>query len=575
MSRSALAQNEHLSLNTHQITTEVDSTSAIGLNIDRYLSAMESMGFSGAIIVSQGDNLILRKGYGLADRNTRRPYTPHTVQSLGSITKQFTAAAILLLESQEKLSVGDSISSYFEDIPKDKQDITIHQLLTHTSGLPGGIGPDEEPIQAQSYVDRLMEEPLRFKPGSNYAYSNSGYTLLGIIVERVSGKGYEEFLREELLLPAGVTKTGYLLPNWDSDQLAVGYTKGEKWGQVYKRGWLEDGPGWHLRANGGLHTNVDDMYLWFKNALQEPKVLSPEAVYKWTTGHVSENYGHSDYGYGWEVYDHNQWGKVIAHGGSNRIFSADFVWLPEQELFFYLQGNSSLIAAYQQRNALLGAAFNPDFQMPPTIVPDENAQPQTAQQREGIYALDGGSLELTADDTRLVAKISGQSALNLMLDPTEQQRKQFAELNQRTRKAMEKLKMGQEDALAGLMRDGEDPIPPTTAILNRVRQIGNLDSLHVIGSFANPPGSRFAKYGPWTTFIYAEFAHWNQYWNFVWNHDGTFQGEYSGPWPTFILIPTAEYQYTGIRQGPPWDTVKINYDNDCLLVAKQRACTEQ
>ncbi|MDZ7692590.1 MAG: serine hydrolase domain-containing protein [Balneolaceae bacterium] len=503
----------------------------------------------------------------------RHPYTPTTIQFHGSITKQMTSAAILLLESRGELSVDDSIAAYFDDITEDKQDITIHQLLTHSSGLPGGVGSDDEPLGAQAYIDRVMGEALQFDPGTDYAYSNVGYALLGIIVEQVSGQGYEEFLREELLLPAGLTETGYVLPNWDRSRLAVGYRYGEKWGLVYERGWLEDGPGWHLRANGGLHTSVDDMYRWFKNTLRGQRVLSEEIVGRWTTGYVTESNGVSRYGYGWVVYD-TEWGPMIAHSGSNRIFSADFVWLTEKDVFFYIQGNTSVIAASQQRSSILGAVFKTDFLMPPLIESKDDADPKIAQQRESVYHLEGGKLELTADDTRLVAKLTGQAALNLLLNPTEEQKKKFAELNRRTRDAMAKLKAGQKDALAGLMREGEDPVAPTSVLLNRINQIGNLDSLHVIGTFANAPGSRFADDGPWTTFVYAEFANWNQYWNIVWNNDATFKGEYSGPWPTFIFVPTAEDRYTGVRQGPPWDTIGILFEDECLVVEEVRACIE-
>jgi CubicO group peptidase (beta-lactamase class C family) len=129
----------------------IGGESEIGGNIHRYLSAMEALGFSGAIIVTHGEEVVVREGYGLADRETRRPYTPATVQDHGS--------------------------------PEDKQDITIHQLLTHSSGLTGGVGPDEEPIGAQYFLNRLMAAPLQFKPGSGYGYSNAGYSLLGMIVE--------------------------------------------------------------------------------------------------------------------------------------------------------------------------------------------------------------------------------------------------------------------------------------------------------------------------------------------------------------------------------------------------------
>ena len=547
--------------------------SQIAVNIDQYLSAIEAIGFSGAIIVSKSDSVVLRKGYGLADRENQRPYTPNSIQSHGSLTKQMTAAAILLLEYRGKLSVEDSISTYFNNLPEDKQHITIHQMLTHTSGLPGGVGSDEEPIQSQAYIDRVMQEPLQFDPGTNYAYSNVGYALLGIIVEHVSGQGYEQFLRDELLLPAGITETGYVLPNWDQDRLAVGYRNGERWGLVYNHGWLEDGPGWHLRANGGLHTTVDDMYLWFKNTLQGQGALSEETVTRWTKGYITESNRESKYGYGWVIYD-TEWGPMIAHSGSNRIFSADFVWLPEKDLFFYIQGNTSIIAASRQRESILGAALKSDFLMPPLVEPMDEASSPPTQQREGIYHLDGGKLELKADHTRLVAKLWGQSALNLMLNHTEEEKTHFAELNRRTRNAMDKLKAGQKDALKDLMRQEEDPIAPTGAMLKRINQIGNLDSLHVIGTFANTHGSRFADYGPWTTFVYAEFANWNQYWNIVWNSDSTFEGDYSGPWPTFILVPTADDQYKAIRQGPPWDTIELQFEDKCLMSSDLNACKE-
>lgn len=540
--------------------------------MDRYLLAMEALGFSGAIIVNHGGEVVLREGYGLADREARRPYTPTTVQTHGSVTKQMTGAAILLLESRGELSVDDRIALYFDEVPEDKRDITIHQLLTHSSGLPGGLGPDDEPIGADAFVERVMGTSLRFEPGTGYAYSNVGYSLLGRIVERVSGQGYEAFLREELLLPAGLAETGYVLPDWDRDRLAVGYRGGEPWGLVYGRGWLEDGPNWHLRANGGLHTTVDDMNRWL-TTVRGQGVLNAEAVRRWTTGYVTEGSSDSKYAYGWAVEDTER-GPMISHNGSNRIFSADFVWLPEPDVFFYIQGNTSMIAAERQRGPLLAAAFDPEFLMPPLVEPDGGASPDEARQRAGGYRLDGGRVELTADDTRLVAKLSGQAVLDLMLNPTAEQREQVTELNQRTMDAMEKLKAGQEDALVGMVGEDEDPVEPTRVLLDRISQIGNLQSLNLIGSFQNVPGSPFADLGPWTTFVHAEFDNWNQYWNIVWNSDGTYRGTFSGPWPSFILVPTAEGRYTGVREGPPWDTIELHFEDECLVVAERRACPE-
>lgn len=550
----------------------VRQESEIAERIDRYLLAMEALGFSGAIIVSHGGDVVLREGYGLAERETRRPYTPTTVQTHGSITKQMTAAAILLLESRGELSVDDSIEQYFDEIPQDKRGITLHQLLTHSSGMPGGIGPDDEPIEAQAYVERAMAEPLEFEPGTGYGYSNVGYALLGLIVERVSGQSYESFLREELLLPAGLAETGYVLPEWGEDRLALGYRDGELWGAVHGRGWLDDGPNWHLRANGGLHTTVDDMHRWL-STVRGRGVLDAETTRRWTTGYVTEGSSDSRYAYGWVVRD-TEWGPMIDHNGSNRIFSADFFWLPERDLFVYIQGNTSMIPAEQQRDRLLAAAFDDGFLMPPLVEPDVDARPEDAEERVGTYRVNGGTLELTADDTRLVAKVSGQPALDMMLKHTEEQRSRFAELNRRTEDAMDKLEAGQEDALADIMGGDEDPVEAARVLLDRISRFGNLKALHTIGSFDNVPGSRFEDLGPWTTFVYAEYENWNQYWNIIWDSDGIYQGTASGPWPSFILVPTAEEQYTAVRQEPPWDTIGLRFEEDCLVATELRACRE-
>jgi CubicO group peptidase (beta-lactamase class C family) len=552
----------------------VAEDSSIGMNIDRYLSGMEVIGFSGAIIVIQGDEVLLRKGYGLADRETRRQYTPNTIQTSGSVTKQFTGAAILLLESRSQVSVNDPITKYFGHVPEDKQEITIHQLLTHSSGLVGGIGNDGDPMEKQFYLDRVMAEPLYFKPGTGYAYSNSGYSLLGMIVEQVSGVNYETFLRNELLLPSGMTDTGYILPDWNTEKLAAGYRNGERWGLVYQRGWIEDGPNWVLRANGGLHTTVDDMGKWLIT-VQGRGVLDEDAARRWTTGYVPENNGYSDYGYGWVIYEHERWGNVITHSGSNRIFEADFVWLPDKDLFFYIHGNTSMVPAASLGRNILAAAFDPGFVMPPFVDMDDSANPETAQKRAGRYHLNGGVLELTVDDTRLFTTITGQNVFDLMFGHSDEQRKRFTELNNRTRLAMDKMQAGKEDALSGLLSEDGDAVASTAPFLRRINQIGNLVSLHVIGTFKNAPGSRFYESGPWTTFVYAEFENWNQYWNLVWNEDETYREDRSGPWPAFIMVPVADGQYSAIREGAPYDIIEIRFEDECLVISEQYACTEQ
>ena len=487
--------------------------SAVAERMDNYLKFVASLGFSGAVIVSKGNKIILQQGYGLANRENRTAYTTHTIQSCGSITKQFTAAAILLLERKNSLSVQDNLSKYFSNAPEAYQNITIHHLLTHSSGIVGGIGTDEEPIDKEAFLKKLWLEPLAFEPSSGYSYSNAGYSLLGMIIEQVSGMNYEGFLSEHLWIPSKMEHTGYLVAGKDTTPLAIGYNKGKYWGNVYKNGWLDDGPGWHLRANGGIHTTAEDMYKWLQVMLGNG-VLEDDIITKWTTGYVNENNADSEYAYGFVVYNSQKYGKIITHSGSNRIFSADLVWLPEKDILYYIQSNTSLFPAYEIRNTMLSAAFDPTFRSPPETKFDDSITPESIRQLEGSYEADGGSVALKTDDIRMMAKLHGQPMLDLFLNHSAEQQEFFSILNQQTAKALVLLKEGKADALNDLMPEGKDPLPATENLLKQIDQIGNLESLNLIGTFENTENSRFSNIGAYTTFVHARFANWNRYLEF-------------------------------------------------------------
>ncbi len=149
------------------------------------------------------------------------PLRTDSVYDLGSITKQFTAAAILTLEMQGKLAVTDLASKYLDGVPADKSAITLHHLLTHSSGLESDFSPsDYDPVGREEYVGRALQSTLLFAPGGGYEYSNAGYSLLAAIVEKVSGQPYEIYLTERVLKPAGMRETGYKLPTWVPDRVA-------------------------------------------------------------------------------------------------------------------------------------------------------------------------------------------------------------------------------------------------------------------------------------------------------------------------------------------------------------------
>jgi CubicO group peptidase (beta-lactamase class C family) len=325
--------------------------------LDAYMTDVASNGFSGVILIAKGSKVILSKGYGMVSRTENIPITPDSVFDIGSITKQFTATAILQLEEQGKLSVNDPITKYFENVPKDKQNITLHHLLTHTSGLPAALGGDYDVIERSDYSKAAMFAPLPllYEPGDRFEYSNVGFSLLAIIVELVSGQPYEAYLQEHLFEPAGMKKTGYVLPQWEDAELVHGYFPGdEDWGSPLDHAWAEDGPYWNLRGNGGILSTAEDMYKWHL-ALEGEAVLSAEAKEKLYTPHIRAWDG--DYGYGWFIYQTPR-GLNISHGGANGIFHADFHRYLDANVVFYIASNDSSHPAFDLSYTIAEIIFN-------------------------------------------------------------------------------------------------------------------------------------------------------------------------------------------------------------------------
>ena len=320
--------------------------------LDDHLVSRHSEGFCGAALIAEDGVVLLRKGYGLADRSTGRELTPETGFDIGSITKVFTAAAIFKLMESSKLQFDTKLGSLLDEVPSDKQAITVGQLVMHTSGLPDivdaesrevteyDVAFDYELVDREEIVRRAMASTLHAEPGEVRRYSNLGYSLLGVVIERVSEQPYEEFLREHLFVPAGMTRTGYRLPGWSEEDLAVGYRAGEAWGTPLSHEWLADGPSWNLRANGGMISNVDDLYRWV-NALQEHRLLSPA---------VQERYLEA-----MGVRRNRRGERSMGPAGSNGIFNAVYLWSIERRRVIILLTNVDRYAAEEELQRLLSA----------------------------------------------------------------------------------------------------------------------------------------------------------------------------------------------------------------------------
>lgn len=265
--------------------------------LDAYFSAQAEAGiFGGAVLVAQGGRVLLDKGYGLADTGHKLDFTPQTRFRIASLTKQFTAAAMLMLEAQGQLDVQDPVCRYLKDCPEAWQAITLQQLLTHSSGIPDFFTFKElgdkmaSPMTPDELVAWYQQKPLVFTPGKLYNYSNSGYNVLGDVIERVSGQSYADFLKQRIFDPLHMDDTGY---DRTADIPAQGYTRNGT-SAVFLEPSL-------LFAAGGLYSTVEDLYRW-DQALYTQDLVSQRLLDEMFQPRIAvPNQPGTSYAYGWVV----------------------------------------------------------------------------------------------------------------------------------------------------------------------------------------------------------------------------------------------------------------------------------
>lgn len=344
-----------------------------GERLERYLDSLEGRGFSGTVLVERDSARVVLRGYGYRDAARGLRNTPATVFDIGSVTKQFTAAALLTLEMQNRLSVQDTLGKYFPQAPADKRGITLHHLLRHASGLPSVIGDDFEAISTAAFVDSVFRTPLRFPPGTRFGYSNVGYSLLAMVIEKVSGQPYEEYLLQHLWKPAGMATTGYRRPHFDARAVAVGYDRdGKAWGKPTEKPWDTDGPFWHLKGNGGVLSTVEDIARWH-HALLGDRILTPAAKAKYLHPPLrSDESADAYYAYGWDVRRTPRNTTVLWHNGTNGVFYADVARYPDDNMVIIVLMNHADPAFGDVHAELARMIFDPSY-IPVLPIPDNAA----------------------------------------------------------------------------------------------------------------------------------------------------------------------------------------------------------
>jgi CubicO group peptidase (beta-lactamase class C family) len=308
--------------------------------IARFVRATIPKRAPATLVAARDGRIVACLGVGLADRAGGRQAGCGTGYDICSMTKQFTAAAILKLQMLGRLSVEDRIGKYVGPVPADKREITIHDLLTQTSGLRAQLGGDYQPVSRNRMLRRAMRSKLRSAPGSTYHYSNLGYSVLAAIVERASGMDYERFLTRELFRPAGMRRTGYVLPDWKRARVAVEYdARGRSHGRPFDHRWAADGPYWNLRGNGGMLSTARDLFRWYR-ALRGDQVLDADAKSQLFHPRVSEGTDSgSYYGYGWSILPATPFGSVATHDGGNGLTYGRLTMLRDRDAMVFWISN--------------------------------------------------------------------------------------------------------------------------------------------------------------------------------------------------------------------------------------------
>jgi CubicO group peptidase (beta-lactamase class C family) len=307
-------------------------------SLDAFFNLLvEENDFSGAVLAADEGHILLHQGYGFANDADHIKVTAETVFDIGSLAKQFTATAILQLEAQGLLKVTDAITKYFVDIPTDKAAITIHQLLTHSAGFVEEHSKgDLESLDRKEALQAILNQKPGFTPGSNYAYSNSGYTLLAAIIEKITSQAYTSYLHENIFKPQRMVATGFYNDNWEKHQVANGYFNAEDQGKPCE--W--PGPFWGILGNGGIMSTVEDLYRWWQ-ALQNHKILPLAQTQNLFTRHIEE-FARSYYGYGWTLQD-TPFGSLITHNGGGIGGNTDFAAYTDKGLVIIIASNRIVI----------------------------------------------------------------------------------------------------------------------------------------------------------------------------------------------------------------------------------------
>ncbi|MBA3682669.1 MAG: serine hydrolase [Bacteroidetes bacterium] len=312
--------------------------------------------FCGSVLIAKKGKVLLSKGYGMANNTSALANSPTTKFKLASVSKQFTAMAIMILQEKGKLSTEDKLTKYIADYPNGDK-ITIHNLLTHTSGIPNVTAlPVFDSIKGKPHtleqiIALTKDKPLEFEPGSKFKYSNSGYILLTYIIEKASGKNYSDYMKENIFDPLGMKNSGLYPPNGILKNSAIGYTETNE--GLIQAAYID----MTIPAGAGaLYSTVEDLFLW-DQALYSEKLVKKETIEKIMTVFLD------NYAYGWMVTKYKEHKKFF-HGGGIEGFNTVINRFTDDDMCIIILKNVDNYQLFNANKMATAIMFGEKFDLP-------------------------------------------------------------------------------------------------------------------------------------------------------------------------------------------------------------------
>jgi CubicO group peptidase (beta-lactamase class C family)/uncharacterized protein YneR len=389
----------------------------IGLSVISYSQKLEKQfdkmlaeqylpdGPGATALVAINGKIVYLKAFGLANLELNVPMETDNIFEIGSITKQFTAVSILMLMEQGKLNLDDDITKFIEDYPTHGHHISIHHLLTHTSGIKSYTSMDSwapvwrKDFEPKELIDFFKNEPMDFAPGEEWSYNNSAYFILGYIIEKASGQTYEQFVETNIFKPLGMHSSLYGSNSEIIKKRAYGY---QKRGDYVNAEYLSLTQPY---AAGSLMSTVEDLYIW-NRAIRSNKLVKKESIDLAFTNYQLNNGKKINYGYGWGLNEING-SPTIEHSGGIFGYLTNSIYLPNEDVFVAVFSNCDCNDPHQVSTRMAALAINKPYPDKRDIVPvdDEDLQKLT-----GVYDFDDGSTRIiTLEDNQLYSQRTGST----------------------------------------------------------------------------------------------------------------------------------------------------------------------